>query len=277
MRKSRHGGTKHRWNPGVKHGITKKKNSFLVNQELDNTGGRDSVSRMRMQHPLKIIRKFLKGHPHLPDAWTQQGFARLAGCSLGLIRSVEQGATITPKLAVKIGDATGVLIPWLSKPQDADAPIPAAIGGTLTHEIVTATMRESIERYQRIVEHTRLATERISAASSATGTMPSNPIAHRMAAAMTKVIKEALLETLLRGDTSLMDSLTNTLLSYSPAYDPGSIVAAMSATPGTHAQGNQDSGREPEPNKEGCAGKMQNEGTSGWHSGMDQEDVELMA
>jgi len=174
------------------------------------------------QHPFKILRRFMKGHPDLNQASTQLGFAQLVDCSLGLIRAVELGTKITPKLAKKVQAATGVSIPWLSKKQDPEEKIPAASGGTLTHEAVLARIGQERERYIQEAERDLLTVAKIKANSAEPSKDPSTSMRRRMASAMARLVEEALFESLNRGETRLMDDITRILARDLPAEEADS-------------------------------------------------------
>lgn len=162
----------------------------------------------------------MKGHPDLIQASTQLGFAGLVDCSLGLIRTVELGTKITPKLAKKVQAVTGVSIPWLSKKHDPGQPIPAASGGILTHESVIARMRQESERYLQEAERDLLIGSNVAADSNEAAKDPSTSIKRRMASLMARLVEEALFESLSRGDTRLMDEITRVLARDLPAEKP---------------------------------------------------------
>ncbi|MGL5017509.1 MAG: helix-turn-helix domain-containing protein [Luteolibacter sp.] len=173
---------------------------------------------VHLQHPFKILRRFMKGHPDLKQASTQKGFAELVDCSQSLIRAVEQGQThLTPKLEKKIQAATGVSIAWLSTQHLPDQPIPAASGGALTHEAVITRIKDHIERYQQQAERSLMAVSKTTADSSSTAMDPSSSIKRRMAASIGKLVEEALFESLSRGENRLMDEITRALSRDLPA------------------------------------------------------------
>lgn len=174
------------------------------------------------QHPFKILRKFMRGHLNLKEASTQQGFARLVGCSKSLVRAVEQGQTkITPKLAKKVQAATGVSILWLSKMQDPEKLIPAASEGTLTHQAVITRIKKETERYMQEAERDLLDVSKIAANSSEPAYDPSPSIKRRMASSMANLVEEALFESLSRGETRLIDEITRILARDLPAEEIG--------------------------------------------------------
>lgn len=99
------------------------------------------------QHPLKILRRFLKGHPELREAATQEGFAKLVGCSRSLVRAVEQGQTrMTMKFARKVQAMTGVSLVWLAAKQDPGHPIPGGDGEPITHSGILDRIEAQIRR-----------------------------------------------------------------------------------------------------------------------------------
>jgi len=174
---------------------------------------------------------------NIAPAWasTQAGFARLVGCSPGLVRAVEQRIKITPKLAMKVQSATGVSIPWLSEMQDPEKPIPTTTGKALTHEMVIQISNQA-QLHPVLTGRTGLMASFISVASAVTDRDPSMPMARRMAVAMAKFVEDALFETLNRGDTSLMDAITKLLSQDSLAAEPDSIAPAMATNSETPAQ-----------------------------------------
>jgi transcriptional regulator with XRE-family HTH domain len=77
---------------------------------------------------LKQIRDLLKEaaslEPEVAKFSTQRGFAKLVGCSLGLIRAVEQNETpISPRLASKISRRLGISANWLLDPLTTSPPL----------------------------------------------------------------------------------------------------------------------------------------------------------
>ena len=225
---------------------------------------------MHPQHPFKILRRFLKGHRDLVWASTQAGFARLVGCSPGLVRAVEQRIKITPKLAMKVQSATGVSIPWLSEMQDPEKPIPTTTGKTLTHEMVIQISSQA-KLHPVLTGRTGLMASFISVASATADRDPAMPMARRMAVAMARFVEDALFETLNRGDTSLMDAITKLLSQDPPAVGPGSIVPTT-ATSAAHPQGGRYSESGPEPAYDHRAGHPQFKMQGDWLPGNQEED-----
>lgn len=77
---------------------------------------------------LKQIRELLKEaasvEPEVAKFATQKGFAKLVGCSVGLIRAVEQNeAPISPNLANKISKRLGISVSWLLDPLTTSPPL----------------------------------------------------------------------------------------------------------------------------------------------------------
>lgn len=178
---------------------------------------------MPQQHPFKILRRFLKGHPELKQASTQKGFAELVDCSQSLIRAVEQGQTkITPRLAKKIQAVTGVSIPWLSAMRRPDQAIPAASGGALTHEAIIAKFSEEIERNLLDAEQSLMIGPIPPADSPEASKDPSVSMKRRMASTMAKLVEEALFESLSRGDQRMMNEITRALSREFPAEETDS-------------------------------------------------------
>ena len=160
----------------------------------------------------------MKGHPELQWAETQQGFAKLAGCSPSLVRAVEQGQTkITPRLAKKVQAATGVSISWLSTVHNPKQAIPAANGGAMTHEAVIAAIKQEIEKNQQKAERSLIVGAKDLEDSSAMAADPSVSMKRRMASTLAKLTEEALFESLSRGDPRLMDEITRILARDFPA------------------------------------------------------------
>jgi transcriptional regulator with XRE-family HTH domain len=180
--------------------------------------------RVRPQHPFKILRKFLKGHPDLRQASTQAGFAELVGCSRSLIRAVEQGqAKITTKLAKQVQTVTGVSISWLSTPQAPDEPIPAAAGGELKHEAVIAMVAKEIERNLRDAERNLLLDPEAKEGVHAQDAGSQQTTWRRIAAAMGRLVEEAIFEGFTRGEDRLAGEITKTLAKTRPgaSHDSG--------------------------------------------------------
>ena len=153
----------------------------------------------------------MKGHPELNQASTQLGFAQLVDCSIGLIRAVELGTKITPKLAKKVQAATGVSTSWLAKRHDPDLPIPAESGGTLTHEAVLAKIEEETERHMMDAERYLMTGSKAPVDSTTPDMDSSQSRQRRMATFMAKLVEEALYESMSRGDNRLMDDITRLL------------------------------------------------------------------
>ncbi|RYD85763.1 MAG: XRE family transcriptional regulator [Verrucomicrobiaceae bacterium] len=167
---------------------------------------------MQLQHPFKILRAFLRGHPDLKKASTQEGFAKLVDCSRSLIRAVEQGQTrITERLAEQVVEATGVSLAWLTVKQNPTQPIPAAGGGILTHQVILGRIEEETERNLREASSDLLNASKSLFDPGGALSDASFLIRKRMASTMAKVVEEALLESLSRGDTYLMEEITRLL------------------------------------------------------------------
>lgn len=150
----------------------------------------------------------------------------MIGCSQSLVRAVEQGQTkITPRLAKKIQACTGVSLPWLSTMHHPDQAIPAVRGGELTHEEVLRRFAEEIERNLQSTEHSLMIEPIPSADSPEVAKDPSALMKRRMAAVMGKLVEEALLESLNRGDQRMMNEINKVL---ARSYPP---EEADSATP----------------------------------------------
>lgn len=200
---------------------------------------------MHPQHPFKILRRFMKGHPALKDASTQKGFAHLVGCSTSLIQAVEQRIKITEKLAVRVQAVTGVLIPWLSEMQDPDKPIPAAGGGTLTHEMVLGIIKQAIGQHSGpegqksapmdfpsvLKGRAPLMASFVSGVFSSIRRAPyavpwgqdqSVSWERRQAVTMARFVEDELFEAFSRGDYTLWDEISKVLSRYRPAVDPES-------------------------------------------------------
>ena len=173
---------------------------------------------VRPQHPFKILRKFLKEHPDLRQASTQAGFAEFVGCSRSLVRAVEQGQTkITTRLAKRIQAATGVPIAWLSTPQAPDQPIPAAAGGELKHETVIAMVAAEIERNLREAERNLLLDPEAGEGDQDHDAGSQQATWRRIAAAMGRLVEEAIFEGFTRGDDRLAGEITKTLAKTLPS------------------------------------------------------------
>ena len=167
---------------------------------------------MHQQHPFKILRQFLKGHPDLKQGSTQKGFAAMADCSPSLIRAVEQGQIkITPKLAKKIHACTGVSIPWLSTMHRPDQAIPAASGGVLTHESIIAKLKEEMERNLQMAEQSLMIGPIPATDSPEAAKDPSTLMKRRMASTVAKLVEEALFESLNRGDQRMINEINRVL------------------------------------------------------------------
>ena len=154
----------------------------------------------------------MQGHPDLQEASTQKGFADLVGCSQGLIRAVEQGQLkITPKLARKVHASTGVATVWLSKKQNPDQPVPAARGGPLTHEEILARWEEETARNIREAESELLVGTNVGMESEEAGKGHGVSMHRRMASTLAKLVEAAVLESLSRGETRVMDEINRVL------------------------------------------------------------------
>lgn len=168
---------------------------------------------MHLQHPLKILRRFLRDHLELKEFSTQKGFAALLDCSASLIRAVEQGqTTITPKLVSKIQGATGVSVSWLSTKHKNGAPILGEDGQILTHEIMIERIRKQIsENYDIAAKELLVGSAAVLSRSQDSKKSPSQGINRRMASTMGEIVEEALFIDLEKGDTHLMEQLTRLL------------------------------------------------------------------
>jgi len=185
----------------------------------DVAGVKDGL--VHPQHPFKILRKFMKGHPKLKMAATQQGFSQLVDCSQSLVRAVEQGQTkITPRLAKKIQAATGVPISWLSTLHNPKDPIPAASGGMLTHETTLATIDQEIDRNLEKAGRSLMTSSKNVADPPAIAVGPTLSPKRRIATALAKLTEEALFESLSRGETRMMDEITRILARDQSAEKP---------------------------------------------------------
>jgi transcriptional regulator with XRE-family HTH domain len=179
---------------------------------LEIRASRCYLDSVRPQHPFKILRKFLKGHPDLRQASTQQGFAALVDCSRSLIRLVEQEQTkITEKLAKKVQAATGVPLSWLATKHDPELPVPGEDGTPLTHEAVISRIKREISQNLEEASVNLLVGSKAVIERSNSAKDPSDAIRRRMASTMAKVVEEALYLSFDRGDTRLMEEITRLL------------------------------------------------------------------
>jgi len=234
---------------------------------------------MDLQHPFKILRRFLKGHPDLAEASTQNGFAKLVGCSPALIQAVEQRSKISTKLALKVQAATGVAIPWLAQMRDPREPIPAEGGGSLTHELVLASIGQARERHSVQVEQrpavpelhpilkgrTSLMAAFVSGVSAEIGVdfkpswgkeLSDEPAQdadvswnRRKAGSMAKWVEDELFEAISRNDYSLWDEISKALSRHRPAINLGSEMPHPMppfADPGNEGVGDAEGRRRPE-------------------------------
>lgn len=173
---------------------------------------------MRPQHPFKILRKFLKGHPELREAATQEGFAKLVGCSKSLVRAVEQGQTkMTPKLARKVQAMTGVSMAWLATKQDPGQPIPGEDGEPITHSGILSRIEAEIARNHEEAAGELLIGSQAILERSESDKEPTRGIKQRMAATMGKLVEEAVMLGLDRGDTALVEEITRLLAKHGGA------------------------------------------------------------
>lgn len=154
----------------------------------------------------------MNGHPELKGASSQRGFAEFVDCSPSLIRAVEQGISkITPKLVNKVHAMTGVSRSWLSALREPNQPIPAETGVTLTHEAVMARWKEEIQRNIMKAEESLMVRSKALADSSGNSQDPALSMRRQMAAAMAKLVEQALFDSMNRGDNGLMDEITRIL------------------------------------------------------------------
>lgn len=167
---------------------------------------------MRPQHPFKILRKFLKGHPDLKQAATQDGFAKLVDCSRSLVRAVEQEQTgISPKLAKKVQATTGVAISWLATKHDPEQPIPGADGKLLTHADVISRIKREISGNINHASANLLARSKNAVEGPGYGKESSASINRRLARDLAKVVEDTLYQRLACGDTRLMAEIAGLL------------------------------------------------------------------
>lgn len=140
----------------------------------------------RVKNHLGEIRGLLKD-ARLNDHSTQAGFAKLVGCSVALIRAVEQGkAPISDKLASKIEQRLGIQTAWLLDP--ASSSPPQDVDGTIT----TPEMVK-----QRLVAQKFIA---------APVRLPSLALQGKVVAAIQQT-QAAIFEDLSRGDETFLEEL----------------------------------------------------------------------
>ncbi|GAA5117573.1 hypothetical protein JIN84_17190 [Luteolibacter yonseiensis] len=144
----------------------------------------------------------MKGHPSLKEFATQRGLAELLGRSESLVCRVEIGTLeMTQNLKNDIVKMTGVSEKWLSASHETGATILAESGMPLSHADVMSKIEAEITRnHQEAAENF--------------SKVASYPIQNRIAASWLKLVEEAVLEGLNRGDTGLMDEITKILLKY---------------------------------------------------------------
>ena len=181
-----------------------------------NTGGINPAVK-----PTKALRQFLAKHPDLREWSTQFGLAQIADRSESLLRSVEAGRMeMSPKFARAISNRTGVAFDWLMKTTVDPSDISAADGGQLQYEMVIARIKGEIERNLNQAERDLAAVTKLDSASAAVTSDPVVSLKRRMAAAMAKLVEDAIFESLSRGETLLMDEITRILTRDFPAEKP---------------------------------------------------------
>jgi hypothetical protein len=164
------------------------------------------------QHPVKILRRFLREHPGFKPFSTQPGFAKFVGCSESLIRTVElDKAKVSGKLRQMIKASTGVSGAWLSSDQRPGFPIPAEQGGHVTYELV-------YDKYEKAVHEREMRDARIIPIQPP---IPPVTAAQKLARSTAKLVEDAILESLKRGDTRLINDINMCLLQERPPEAPG--------------------------------------------------------
>ena len=167
--------------------------------------------------PTQALRQFFSKHLELRAWSTQLGLAQAVDRSESLLRSVEAGRMeMSPKFARALSSRTGVAFDWLMKSTVDPSDIPAADGGQLEHEVVIARIKSEIERNLNQAERDIAAAAKLDAVSAAVTSDPAVPMKRRMAAAMAKLVEDALFESLSRGETGMMDEITKILAKEQP-------------------------------------------------------------
>lgn len=162
--------------------------------------------------PTKALRHFFSKHVELRELSTQLGLAQLVDRSESLLRAVEaERMEMSPKFARALSKMTGVDPDWLMKSSVAESPIPSVDGSPLRHEIVIARIKGEIERNITKAEHNLAEAAKLNAESIAATNDPAVPMKRRMATAMSKLVEDAIFESLTRGETHLMDEITKLL------------------------------------------------------------------
>jgi hypothetical protein len=176
--------------------------------------------------PTKVLRHVFSEHVELRELSTQLGLAQLVDRSESLLRAVEaERMEMSPKFARALSKMTGVDPDWLMKSSVDASPIPSIDGSPLRHEMVIARIKGEIERNINKAERDLAEGAKLNAESTATNSDPAVPMKRRMAAAMSKLVEDALFDSLTRGETDLMDEITKLL-----ARD-SSATSAKSDTP----------------------------------------------
>lgn len=175
--------------------------------------------------PTKALRLFFSKHLELRELSTQLGLAQLVDRSESLLRSVEAGRMeMSPKFARALSKMTGIDPDWLMKPSVDSSPIPSVDGGPLQHGMVIARIKSETERNLNKAERDLAEAAKLNAEIADTTSHLMVPMKRRMAVAMSKLVEDALFESLTRGETQLMDEITKLLARDSPGFpvQPGS-------------------------------------------------------
>lgn len=146
---------------------------------------------------------------------TQLGLAQLVDRSESLLRSVEAGRMeMSPKFARALSKMTGVDPDWLMKPSVDSSPIPSVDGSPLELGMVIARIKSETERNINNAERDLAEAAKLQAETASTATdpmVPMVPMERRMAVVMSKLVEDALFDSLTRGETQLMDEITKLL------------------------------------------------------------------
>jgi transcriptional regulator with XRE-family HTH domain len=165
------------------------------------------------EHPLKIIRRFLRQDSNLRPFSTQRGFADLIDSSTSLIRAIEQGQTkMTQRVAKRIHGTLGVSLDWLQQNQDPDRSIPCSDGTTLTHSALLERIRNPMPANHFRSTHRdhprRFDIDRLPQRVE----QPEENLSKLMARMLARRTEKALLVSLSRGDMSVYENIFNILL-----------------------------------------------------------------
>ncbi len=152
----------------------------------------------------------MQQHPDTEEFSTQLGLAQLVDRSESLVRAIEGGRMdVSRKFAKALSEATGVSKDWLLLPEVTSEEVPSDHGGLLRQEDVVSRIKRKIQI--NLADAANMGTPIGSADSKSPEHTDTGTIQEQMVNTMAKLVQSALLESLNRGDTRLMEEITRLL------------------------------------------------------------------